>query len=206
VGCTGPAANFSGTTETPESEARCRVSAARERRMNRMSRGSSPDSDDEETAIFDSASRGRRPTQRGHETSGGHPVVKPRATPDPGEDRDAFRKRAIEITTPTAITPDAPLPIAPSSERSEPIRVISMKTPGADKREVAANPHVVKLRAISELAAVDKTPPGGMGRLAPPRDAKQVRSRRIRDVVIWSFAVLVIGAIVTVAVFLLARR
>jgi hypothetical protein len=168
--------------------------------MNPVSRESPPDTDDEETAIYDS-SRGRRPTQRGHETSGGHPA----RNQQPNEDRDSYRKRAIEMTTPTAITPDAPLPIV-HSERSEPIRVISMKTPSAEKIEAPAPKHIVKLRPISELAAVDKTPPGGMGRLAPPRDAKQVRTRRIRDVVIWSLAVLVIGAIVTVAVFLLARR
>src|SRR5512138_581290 len=170
-----------------------------------VSRGSPVDDDDEETSIYDSGPpRPRSETKRGHETSGPFPKVGREQLP--GEDRDSYRKRAIEMTTPTAITPDAPLPIVPQREKSEPIRVISMKTPAAKRAGTEPQQHVVKLRSISEVASIDQTPAGGMGRLAPPREAKPVPTRRIRDVVIWTLAVLVIGAIVTAAVFLLARR
>lgn len=175
-----------------------------------MGRGSVDD--DEETAIFDSAPRGKKETQRGHDTSpskrGKTESAAERQLRDDRE-RAELRTRSLEIATPTQINPEAPTATPARADRSEPIRVISMKTPAdrepARRQVPAANPHVVKLRAMSELGG-QHTPPEGMGRLAPPRDPKQVRVRRIRDLLLWGFAVILIGALVMLGVFYLARR
>ena len=171
------------------------------------------DDEDEETSIFDSTKRAKKDTQRGHEASQQNPrrALQPAKRESAQErefreraEKEAFRKRAIEVTTPTAI--DAPVPIVPARERSEPIRVISMKTPEVAedaRRELEAKAHKVKLRAISDLSSGRLTPP--RGHLAPPRDHKQARQRRLRDFVIWGCAVIVIGSLVMIAVWLLAR-
>ena len=60
---------------------------------------------------------------------------------------------------------------------------------------------VPKVRALSE---VSDTPARGMGRLAPPRDAREVRSRRVRDVVIWCAAAAGVATVVTTLIWYLA--
>lgn len=150
------------------------------------------DDDDTQTAIFDGRGGVRpvKPTQRGvasHARGGSEDVA------------EAERRRAVELATPTEITPER-------RDRSEPIRVISMKQPEAPRPEPAGHtPELVrpKLRALSDITPVGGTP---MGRLAPPRDPKQVRARRLRDGLIWGSAVLLVGAIVMLAIWLLARR
>lgn len=116
--------------------------------------------------------------------------------------RKKSTKRGYEGSEQTPMMIDAP----PQRDRSEPIRVISMKTPQASpaRRAIKTKAHKVKLRAMSDLDGGRLTPP--RGHLAPPRDAKQARARRTRDLVIWSCAVIVIGSIVMIAVWLIARR
>lgn len=147
-----------------------------------MSARRKPPTEDQKTGVYDSGrSRTVRPTQKG---LGG---------PRPS---DAERRRVVELTTPTQV--DAP--------PSEPIRVISMKTPAelaAEKREQAAKNHVVQMRAISEVSRHDT--PTNLGRLAPPRDPAGARARRVRDFVIWGSAVLLVASVVTLGVWLIAR-
>ncbi len=138
--------------------------------------------EEEETEIFDSARRPKPATQRGHDTSS-RPTSR-RSQPPP------VREVAAR-------------------DRSEPMRMISMKTPAEipDKRlEISPNPHVGPPR-VRRMSEVHKTPPRGvMGNFAPPRDVKEVRIRRLRDLVFWSLAVVVIGSLAMLAVVLLARR
>ena len=111
----------------------------------------------------------------------------------PSEDE---RRRAVELTTPTQI--DGP--------PSQPIRVISMKTPAelaAEKRAQLAKNHIVQIRAISEVSRHDT--PTNLGRLAPPRDPAGARARRLRELVIWGSAVLLVASVVTLGVWLIAR-
>jgi hypothetical protein len=142
--------------------------------------------DDDETGIFD-GQRAKRSTARG---------MGNRAE----SLKEAQSRRAVELATPTEITP--------ARDRSEPIVVISMKTPGeVQPDEPHPTPQVPrpKLRALSE---VSQSQPGNLslGRLAPPRDAKEVRGRRLRDGLIWGSLVIIVGCIVMLAVWFLARR
>ncbi len=94
---------------------------------------------------------------------------------------------------------------SPPRDRSEPMRVISMKTPadlGSEDRAQRVLP-VVQLRAISNA---HQTPARGMGNLAPPRDPREVRSRRVRDNVIWGSLAVILASVVTLAIWFLARR
>ena len=84
------------------------------------------------------------------------------------------------------------------------MRAISMKTPADHEQEKAQRVlPVVKLRAISD---VHKTPPRGMGNLAPPYDPREARSRRVRDNVIWGSLAVILASIVTLVIWFLARR
>jgi hypothetical protein len=116
--------------------------------------------------------------------------------------KEAQRRRAIELATPTEITPPR--------DRSEPIRIISMKTPAelAAEQQAAQTPHVQrpKLRPLSEVSQQNARVTGDLGRLAPPRDAKGVRARKLRDFVVWGSLVIVVGCVVMLAVWFLARR
>lgn len=97
------------------------------------------------------------------------------------------------------------LPLAPGPQ-SAPIRAVSMKTPqevDADPRADRALPQV-RIRAMSELNR-QATPPQGMGYLAPPRDPNVTRPRRWQDFVIWGSLVVIVAAVVTLAVWFLAR-
>jgi hypothetical protein len=87
--------------------------------------------------------------------------------------------------------------------RSEPIRVMSMKTPAdapAPQTPIVPRP---KLRAISEITPVSK--PINLGYLAPPRDPAEVRSRRVRDLVMWSSVAVILACVVALAIWFLAR-
>jgi hypothetical protein len=112
--------------------------------------------------------------------------------------KEAQRRRAIELATPTEIT----------ANRSEPIRVVSMKTPGEvmpDMQHPTPQVPKPKLRALSEVSQ-SHPKHASLGRLAPPRDAKEVRGRRVRDGLIWGSLVIIVGCVVMLAVWFLARR
>jgi len=141
----------------------------------------------------DPARRAKALTQRGHDGAAGPAPrsANPRALP-------------LAAPHPSVLQPAAKAPVPPR-DRSEPMRVISMKTPADLEHEEKGQRvlPVVKLRAISELR---QTPPRGMGNLAPPRDPREARSRRLRDNVIWGSLVVILASIVTLAIWFLARR
>ena len=70
--------------------------------------------------------------------------------------------------------------------------------PAYDQRPVPQ----VQIRPMSDLS---KTPPGGVGRLAPPYDPNRARTRKTQDVMIWGSVVVIIGSIVTLVIWLIAR-
>ena len=162
-----------------------------------MSARKKPPTEDQKTDVYDTGrSRTVRPTQKGL-----------------GRPSDGERKRVVELTTPTQVDPppssDTPaLAGPPLSASPDPLalRVISMKTPAelaAERREREGREHVVKMRAISEVSRHDT--PTNLGRLAPPRDPAGARARRLREVVIWGSAVLLVASVVTLGIWLIAR-
>jgi len=171
-----------------------------------MSARSRPPTEETKTEVFDSQSlRSQKPTKRGVEPSP-KPAPKPARFPEGSEPArrgtkptiGSKQKPAVEIATPTEVSP--------RKDRSEPMVMISMKTPAelaAEKQSREAKQHIVKLRALSELSS-QNTP--AMGYLAPPRDPKEARARKLRDFVIWGCAVVVVGCGVMLAVWFLARR
>ena len=136
-----------------------------------------PPTDELKTEIYDSQSRtrGKKPTKRGHESG----------------------ELTLEIGTPTAIDPPR--------ERSEPIRVISMKAPDEGKK-VAAKTHRPEIRALSDVVGRNATPPRGMGNLAPPVNHKERNVRKLRDWLIWGSVLVIISCVVMMGVWFLAGR
>ena len=149
-----------------------------------------PPTDDQKTSIYDSRNPKPRPktaTKRGFESG---EIAVP-TLPDKGQ-------TTLDIGTPTEIDP-------PRKERSEPIRVISMKTPAelaAEKKQ--AKQHRPEIRALSDVLPRNATPPRGMGRLAPPADPKQARVRKLRDWLIWGSVLVIISCVVMLGVWFLA--
>ena len=141
-----------------------------------------PPTDELETELYDSQQRTRaaKPTKRGHESG----------------------VQTLDIGTPTEIDP-------PPKERSEPIRVISMKTPAevaAEKKKVAAKTHKPEIRALSDVVGRNATPPRGMGNLAPPMNQKERNVRRLREWLIWGSVLVIISCVVMMGVWFLAGR
>jgi hypothetical protein len=140
-----------------------------------------PPTDELKTELYDSQrTRGTKPTKRGHESG----------------------EQTVEIGTPTEIDP-------PRKERSEPIRVISMKTPAevaAENKKVTAKQHRPAIRALSDVIGGNATPPHGMGNLAPPVNYKERNVRKLRDWVIWGSVLVIISCVVMMSVWFLARR
>jgi hypothetical protein len=121
---------------------------------------------------------------------------------DPEQERRE-RTAVVEIGTPTEVTPQ---------DRSEPIRVISLKAPTQATTEAPeerpAKQHQARLRRLSEVSPQRHraaTPPGGLGYLAPPRDPRQARTRRWRDYVMWGSVAVILAGAVTLGVWFLAR-
>lgn len=112
------------------------------------------------------------------------------------------------IDTPTDFQPPRlpPPPVGPG------LRVISMKEaeaaeptgPGSEDR-LTARQHKVQLRALSDVSRRHATPPSGLGFLAPPRNAREARTRRWRDYVVWGCAIVILGCAVTIGVWFLGR-
>jgi hypothetical protein len=143
------------------------------------------------------SARARRPTSKS-------PPAPTRRAPESRESEDDL---PTEIYQPAQSTRDA----APRAG-SQPIQAISMKTPGADKLAVdfmRAEPEPVlrrpKLRAMAEV-----TPPSGVPRLnhgfiAPPRDPVEVRSRRMRELIVLASVSVIIASAVALVIWFLAR-
>jgi hypothetical protein len=118
-------------------------------------------------------------------------------TPLPG-------RPAVERATPTTIAP--PPRAIRQTERSEPIRVVSMKDQlGAEPRHVAepAVARQVQLRPIGKIARRPDTPLG-LGNLAPPRDPRQVRARRVRAHLVRAGVALALAGAIAAAIWLVA--
>ena len=140
--------------------------------------------------------RSKTPPQRGH--SGSHDALP-----------------ALEDDGPTAVDPGARFPSAPiqvvsvkAQHESGPV-AISMKTPvdpdaaadGPTRTPVVKRP---KLRAISEITPLPHAQPKNLGYLAPPRDPAEVRSRRVRDLVIWSSMAVIVASVVALVIWFIA--
>lgn len=157
--------------------------------------------DDIGTEIFD-ADRTRRAAAPRSAAGGEHDLTE-------GPPRVA----AVEHATPTRVDaprlePGSPTEHAAQRERSEPIRVISMKDPPSvpwPPRDEPRVPLHVQLRSMAELSRRNDTPVS-LGRLAPPRDPRQARARRLRDNAVWACVAIALASLVAVAVWLIAGR
>ena len=92
--------------------------------------------------------------------------------------------------------------------KSAPIQVVSMKTPAeAEPAEPAQTPIVPrpKLRAISEITPLPHAQPRNLGYLAPPRNAAEVRSRRVRDLILWSSVAVMVASVVALVIWFIGR-
>ncbi len=93
-------------------------------------------------------------------------------------------------------------------ERSEPIRVISMKDHSEPTKPRAEDPRVplhVQLRSMAEVAGLHDAPVG-LGNFAPPRDPRQARARRLRDNVTWAGVAIVLACAIALAIWFIAGR
>lgn len=152
--------------------------------------------------------RARRPTDEGTEV---YTPERQRALfgASPGD------RIAVEQATPTQIDGELPTPVASAPtpveaslpiERSEPIRVISMKN-RAQSEPRAEEPRVplhVQLRSMAEVAGHGRS--AGLGRLAPPRDPQQARRRRQRDNVVWVCAAVILACAISLGIWFIAGR
>jgi hypothetical protein len=162
--------------------------------------------EEEKTAVFDEPGLPRRGSaaerQRGVDDEPGLPR------------RGSAGQRGVDDSGNYPSTPRAsiPKPGEPDfvREASTPLRVKSMKTPGqVSSGEIPLPPdvvrpqHQVKLRAISEVAS--KTPQLALGYLAPPRDPKEVRSRRRGELVMWGSVAVIIACVIALGIWFLAK-
>ena len=135
--------------------------------------------------------RTKRGTAKGHE-SGAIPIPKNIAAGAPDDDQKTGIYDSGERRT--------------NVEHSGSIQVISMKTPGVGSgpAPVERPRPQVKLRAISEITPVDRAVPD-LGRLAPPRDPRDVRARRVRDYIVWASIAVIIASAIALGIWFLAR-
>lgn len=131
---------------------------------------------------------------------------------DPARRRALFGAPAAEQPTPTVIEPGpptepieqaTPTEIAARPERSEPIRVISMKDRAAPRAEDARVPLHVQLRSMAEVAGLQDSA-SRLGHLAPPRDPRQARKRRQRDNVVWACVAIALACVISLGIWLIA--
>jgi hypothetical protein len=144
-----------------------------------MSARRRPPTDEQKTEIYDSQQRTR--------------AAKPT--------KRGFSSGEIEVPTPTQLDP-------PRKEQSEPIRMISMKTPAeiaAEKKKAPGQNLKVQIRQLSDVAGQKSTPPRGMGNLAPPVNQKERNVRKLRDWLMWGSVLVIISCVVMLGVWFLAR-
>ncbi|HEY0482975.1 MAG TPA: hypothetical protein VGD37_35880 [Kofleriaceae bacterium] len=119
----------------------------------------------------------------------------------------------VERSTPTSVDPRPPIEqgtpteLIARPERSEPMRVISMKD-RATGRPPPSEPRVplhVQLRSMAEVAGVHE-PACALGRLAPPRDPRQARARRRRANFAWACVAIALACGISLAIWLVAGR
>jgi len=92
-------------------------------------------------------------------------------------------------------------------EVSTPIRAISMKTPGTGDRERADTPpRAIPQVQLRSMADVGKSGPvQNLGYLAPPRDHREVRARRGRELVIWGSICVMLACAFALGIWFLAK-
>lgn len=132
--------------------------------------------------------RSKKPTERGHANP-------PPPPPMPGEPKE----KATEID-----------PNPYGRRKSEPIQVVSMKTPHEARPEPGLPPQTPivprpKLRAISDITPLPHAQPRNLGYLAPPRDPAEVRSRQRRELVLWASVAVIVASVVAIAIWFIAR-
>jgi len=135
--------------------------------------------------------RSKQPTQRGH---GQHEDDAPTTVDPPAR-------------FPRADSPPIQVMSVKAQHESGPV-AISMKTPADAKPDAPAETPILarpKLRAISEITPLPNAQPKNLGYLAPPRDRAEVRSRRVRDLVIWSCVSVMIASGVALVIWFVAR-
>ncbi|MBA3397240.1 MAG: hypothetical protein H0T89_31730 [Deltaproteobacteria bacterium] len=169
-----------------------------------MSGRSRPPTDETRTKIFDSNAPRSAPASAPESTS--RPPTSRPPTPVPtrtkGPTRQGYESGSVVVPKldEFSITP-------------EPLRAISMKSaidrakPQAPKQFVLPKQHKPEIRSLEDVSKRAQTvqTSGTTGRIAPPREAKGVRARKLRDVVFWGSVVVIIGSVVMLAVWFIAR-
>jgi hypothetical protein len=120
---------------------------------------------------------------------------------------------AAEVATPTHVDPRRPIEqgtpteVTARAERSEPIRVFSMKDQTGPRKPRTDDHRAmqVQLRSMAEVSRRHDTPVG-LGHLAPPRDAKQARNRRLIDNVMWGGVAIILACGIMLAIWFVAGR
>jgi hypothetical protein len=112
--------------------------------------------------------------------------------------------QATQVVARRPVEQGTPIEVA-RPERSEPIRVFSMKDQTAPRRrpDEQRAPLHVQLRSLAEVARRNDTPVG-LGRLAPPRDPRQARARRLRGNLGWACVALGLAGAISLAIWLAA--
>jgi hypothetical protein len=102
--------------------------------------------------------------------------------------------------------------VAPATQQSSgSIKVVSMKTPAGSAPPAPVAKHEsrpipqVRLRAISEVSPLSQAQPQNLGNIAPPRNAAEVRKRRVQDYIIWGSVCVIVASVVALAIWFLAR-
>jgi hypothetical protein len=118
----------------------------------------------------------------------------------------------VEPATPTEVTaraersgPEAGPPGSMTRERSEPIRVFSMKDATEAPRQTDERRAMqVQLRSFAEARRHET--PVGLGHLAPPRDPRKARTRRLVDNLMWGCIAIMLACGIMLAIWLIAGR
>jgi len=138
-------------------------------------------------------------------------------TPIPRAAADQVTLREMEPAPSGLAAPAEPrppvVPAAPAErrrelQRSEPIRVISMKDQAEAQKPRRDDPRAqlqVQLRSLAEVRRRSDTPVR-LGNLAPPRDPRQAAARRLRDNMIWAGVAIALACAIALAIWLVARR
>ncbi|HEY0990595.1 MAG TPA: hypothetical protein VGD80_26265 [Kofleriaceae bacterium] len=164
--------------------------------------------------------RSRRSTQTGTGVKpAGSPPAARAATPAPaapGAHTDPFESavtdvtprpvlHAVEVPTPTQVEPATPTEVTARAERSEPIRVFSMKDATEAPRQTDERRAMqVQLRSFAEARRHET--PVGLGHLAPPRDPRKARTRRLVDNLMWGCIAIMLACGIMLAIWLIAGR
>ncbi|MFN0251126.1 MAG: hypothetical protein ACKV2T_29900 [Kofleriaceae bacterium] len=136
-------------------------------------------------------------------------LQRPAQTFDPqGRIDDSSRTNRWEGRSPGQPPEPFTTPYAPTDQSYPPpppaMHAVSHKSPDGVPRPAYDHRPVPQVQ-IRSMANLSKTPAGGMGRLAPPHDPNVARTRKAQDLLIWGSVVVIIGSVVTLMIWLIAR-